>query len=208
MILGLIPALTSTVQAAPPPYDWPNTDQDCHIRTATAFTLPNGTVVTMSVFAPFCIFLHPGIADAYNLGWSHTLGTLDGLENGITQRRQVFDKYLDYAILASGSDSIGDLQFDFNLPSKANVSAIDIFVPPEFTFLGATPDESVWSDITNDYQFITVTPLDSYDMVAPGWTQVEVGAEGGWNMTEGIYHIRLMDLRAPQIASIYFFKIA
>jgi hypothetical protein len=212
MILGLLPALTNTVQAAPPPYTWPSTGQDCHIRTTVADAIPDadGTLhaVDANVFAPFCIFLHPGVEDAYNLGWSHTLGTLKGIENGITQRRQVFDKYLDYSILASGSDSVGDLQFDFNLPSQANVSAIDIFVPPEFTFLGATPDESVWSDITNDYGFITVGALDSYDMVAPGWTQVEVGSEGGWNMTEGIYHIRLLDLRAPEIAGLYFFKIA
>jgi hypothetical protein len=211
MILGLIPALTTNIvpaQAAPPPFLWPNTDQYCHLRSTTPFTLPSGYVLTGDISAPFCIFLHPGIADGYNLGWSHTLGTLSGVEGGITQRRQVFDKYLDYAILASGSDSIGDLQFDFNLPTRANVSAIDIFVMPEFKFLAPTLDESVWSDITNDYGYITVSTLNAYDKVAPGWTQVEVGAEGGWNITEGIYHIRLMDLAAPNLAGIAFFKIA
>ena len=212
MILGLIPALTTNI--VPVQAQYPANPDNCTLRHTATFTVapgpytPTGYDQGVSVYAPFCIFLHPGIADAYNEGWSHTLGTLDGLEGGITQRRQVFDKYLDYAILASGSDSIGDLQFDFNLPVKANVSAIDIFVPPEFTFLGPTPDESVWSDITNDYSFISVSTRNQYDMVAPNWNRVEVGAQGGWNITAGIYHIRLMDLRAPDVAALYFFKIA
>jgi len=202
MILGLLPALTTNIV---PVQAFPVNPDNCTLRT--------GNVMGISSYAPFCIFLHPGIADAYAPGWSHTLGTLKGIEGGITQRRQVFDKYLDYAILASGSDSVGDLQFDFNLPANSNVSAIDIYVPPEFKFLGATPDESVWSDITNDYGYITVTPTDQYDTVAPAdpvsgpWNLVEVGAEGGWNITAGIYHIRLMDLKAPQTAGLYFFKI-
>jgi hypothetical protein len=194
MILGLLPALTTNipiVQAA----DNENMRYPCQTSEA------------LRGYSPFCVFLHPGVADDYLGAWSHTLGTLKGLEDGITQRRQVFDKYLDYSILASGSDSVGDLQFDFTIPFVANVSAIDIYVPPEFTFLGATPDESVWSDITNDYQFITVSTLNSYDTIAPNWNRVEVGAEGGWNVTAGIYHIRLLDLRAPEIAGLYFFKI-
>ena len=206
MILGLIPALTTgivpvqAVAATAPP-------TTCNLRTTSAAS-PNGfDSFGLSLESPFCIFLHPGVADTYNPGWSHTLGTLAGVENGITQRRQVFEKYLDYSILASGSDSVGDLQFDFAIPAAHNVSAIDIYVPPEFTFLGATPDESVWSDITNDYGYITVSALDAYDRVAPSWNLVEVGAEGGWNVTAGIYHIRLLDLRAPEVAGLYFFKI-
>jgi hypothetical protein len=208
MILGLVPALTTNIvpvqaQAA-----------DCTLRHSPydASIDPFGLTYAES---PFCIFLHPGIADAYLTGWSHTLGTLKGVEAGAPQTQQVFDKYLDYSILASASDSIGDLQFDFNIPAAgldqrrpANVSAIDIFVPPEFVFKGATPDESVWSDITNDYAFITVSTLDQYDKVAPGWTLVEVGSGGDWNITSGIYHIRLMDLSAPTVAGLYFFKIA
>ncbi len=192
MILGLLPTLTANVsiaQAQPGQY------RKCEVNTAARG------------FSPFCVFLHPGVADEYLGGWSHTLGTLKGVEDGTTQRRQVFEKYLDYSILASGSDSIGDLQFDFTIPTVHNVSAINIYVPPEFTFLGATPDESVWSDITNDYQFISVSTLNQYDRIAPNWNLVEVGAEGGWNVTAGIYHIRLMDLKAPTTAGLYFFKI-
>jgi hypothetical protein len=197
MILGLIPVLTTNVPIAQAAEDLQ--ERECNVLATTRMG-----------FSPFCVFLHPGIADEYATGWSHTLGTLKGTEMGLTQRRQVFEKYLDYSIFASGSDSVGDLQFDFTIPVGAayyNVSAIDIYVPPEFTFLGATPDESVWSDITNDYGFITVSTLNSYDRIAPNWNVVEVGAEGGWNMTAGIYHIRLLDLRAPEIAGLYFFKI-
>jgi hypothetical protein len=229
MLLGLIPALyIAPVQAVTLNYNglpqntltFPNnaaTGASCNLRYYATMLLANplmgtGSLTQMSDYSPFCIFLHPGIADAYNSGWSHTLGTLYGvdvpLNQKLDQQRQVFDKYLDYAILASGSDSIGDLQFDFAMPTHANVSSIQIFVPPEFTFKGPTAQESVWSDITNDYQFITISTRSAYDMVAPGWTRVEVGQEGGWNMTEGIYHIRLMDLSAPTVAGLYFFKIA
>jgi hypothetical protein len=190
MVLGLIPALTTNVPLVQAQREYP-CSVDAQLRG----------------YSPFCVFLHPGVADDYLSGWSHTIGTLKGVEAGLTQRRQVFDKYLDYSILTSGSDSIGDLQFDFTIPTVHNVSAIDIYVPPEFTFLGPTPDESVWSDITNDYQFITVSTLNDYDPVAPSWNRVEVGAEGGWNITAGIYHIRLLDLRAPEVAGMYFFKI-
>ena len=207
MILGLIPTLTTLV---PVQAQAVNTQKqvNCNLRHYNdSFDNP--------LDSPFCIYLHPGVADGFNPGWSHTLGTLAGVED-LThsggQRRQVFEKYLDYAILASGSDSIGDLQFDFMIMPHggptSNVSAIDIFVPPEFQFKGATPDESVWSDITNDYQFISVSTRSAYDMVAPNWNRVEVGAQGGWDISPGIYHIRILDLRAPEIAGIYFFKIA
>jgi len=199
MILGLLPALTAgTAHASEILPLAPNL---CFPRTGETDTFG------LSLASPFCIFLHPGIADQYLPGWSHTLGTLAGAEQGAPQRAQVFDKYLDYSILASASDSIGDLQFDFSIV-KPNVSAIDLFIPPEFQFKGATPDESVWSDITNDYQFISVWTASQYDTVAPGWTVVEVGGEGDWNITTGIYHIRLMDLSAPTIAGLYFFKVA
>lgn len=213
MILGLIPTLTTGVLPAQAAITYGAPSTDCTLRHSPYSKAVDPLQIPWAE-SPFCIFLHPGISDTYLMGWSHTLGTLKGIEGGTPQAQQVFDKYLDYSILASSSDSIGDLQFDFNIipnpvtHKSANVSAIDIFVPPEFKFKGATPDESVWSDITNDYQFITVSTLDQYDKVAPLWTQVEVGGEGDWNITTGIYHVRLLDLSAPTVAGLYFFKIA
>ena len=200
MILGLIPALTTGILPVKAAETNLQVVSDCNTHYGYKDAFGN------SLFSPFCVFLHPGVADAYDTGWSHTLGTLGGFIAGEPQSRQVLDKYLDYSILASSSASVGDLQFDFNIKS-ANVSAIDIFVMPEFTFLGATPQESVWSDITNDYGFITVGTRSIYDAYAPGWTRVEVGQQGGWNMTAGIYHIRLMDIQAPSVAGVAFFKI-
>jgi hypothetical protein len=162
---------------------------------------------------PICVFLHPGIEDAYKPGWSHTLDTLWGTQDGTTQNRQVFDHYLDYSILASGSDSIGDLQFDIQVVA-AHIHRIEIFVPPEFTWLGPTKEESVWTDITNDYNYIYVSAQSSYSPDAPGWNRLRIGRDldYGWSnnaltIYSGIYHIRLFNLRAPETAGLYFFKI-
>jgi hypothetical protein len=172
--------------------------------------------------APFCVFLHPGVADPYKIGWSHTLGTVWGMPGGAAQTRQFMERYLDYAILASSSDSIGDLQFDIVIPTgmPTVVNWIDIFVPPEFKW---NPDltiaESIWTDITNDYQFIWGdfrNPRSIYDPIAPGYTRVRIGLSlgPGWGplggtmtIVPGTYHIRLFNLRAPSVAGLYHFKI-
>jgi hypothetical protein len=117
-----------------------------------------------------CVFLHPGVDDAWKQGpWSHTLDTLWNTQAtvGDEQREQVFDKYLDYAVLASASDSIGDFQLDLTL--VRNVSYVDIYVPPDFTWLGPSREESVWTDITNDYQYIWTSTRHPYDTIGPGW---------------------------------------
>jgi len=162
--------------------------------------------------------MHPGVADEYKPGWSHTLDTLwdnqtAGSAAAGAQQRQVFDKYLDYSILASSSDSVGDLQFDFAIPNLVgpvgsfNVSGIWIYVPPEFQFLAPTVRESVWTDFTNDNQFLAWRVEDQYDPVAPLWTRIAIGSDGGWNVTAGNYHVRLFNLRAPSTAGLYHFKI-
>jgi hypothetical protein len=183
---------------------------------------PNVSCTVNSLFtSPFCVYLHPGVNDTYKYGWSHTLDTLWGTQGTgptpgqpltNTQTRQVFDSYLDYAILASSSDSIGDLQFDFTIPAGAgNVSRIDIFVPPEFVWLAPTRTEAVWTDITNDYRFISVGTMSEYDAIAPSWTRIRIGQDGltggRMNITTGTWHVRLFDLKAPSIAGLYHFKI-
>ena len=178
---------------------------------------------------PMCVFLHPGLADASKPGFSHTLDTIWGTQDGSTQSRQVFDNYLDYAILASATgttSSVGDLQFDITVLDT--ISAIDLYVPPEFKFTAPTVEESVWTDLTNDYAFIQILHPTTYDPVAPGWTRILIGIEEYWGSgptpasqlgavinpkidpTSGEivpYHIRLFSVAAPDIAGLYHFKI-
>jgi hypothetical protein len=193
MILGLFTTLTPQVQAQLP------------------------TPCSPSAIVPFCVFLHPGIVDEYKTAWSHTLDTLwDTQATGASdtaQRRQIFDKYLNYAILASGSDSIGDLQFDIRVADNAyKIYGIVIYVPPEFQWLTSPNVQAVWTDITNDYSYISTSVRSSYDSYAPGWTRVTIGLSGLTSKQKlvidaGTYHIRLMNIKAPQDAGLYFFKI-
>jgi hypothetical protein len=164
------------------------------------------------------VFLHPGVRDPYKPGWSHTLDTVWGTVGGDAQQREFLDHYLDYAILTSASDSLGDLQFDVTV-LPPGINWIDIFVPPEFQWRGATIAESIWTDITNDYQFIWGdfrNPRSAYDQIAPGWTRVRIGLSlgpglgalgGTMTIPAGNYHIRLFNLAAPTVAGLYHFKI-
>jgi hypothetical protein len=191
MILGLLPSvLPSLIPTA-----------NAQKRSCNNGTSPLG-----------CVFLHPGIEDGFNLDWSHTLGTLWNTTAAIHdqgQKQQVFDKYLDYAILGSSSDSVGDLQFDFVIVGTVN--AIRIWVPPEFQWLAPTKYESVWTDITNDYEYVYIATATSYDSVAPGWTSVTIGLDNGnddgLTIGAGEYHVRFFNLRAPEAAGLYHFKI-
>ena len=210
MIAGLLPALIPVANAQ---------QHELQFHYCTAADL------TTHFPAPFCVFLHPGVNDTYRHGWSHTLGTLwgsdypgytgvPGTPDNNAQTREVFDKYLDYAILASASDSIGDVQFDFDIPITTpvtNVTNIDIFVPPEFTFTAPTKVESIWTDITQDQAYISVSTRSAYDPIAPGWTRVRIGQDnalgGRLVVSTGIWHVRLFHLKAPSTAGLYHFKI-
>jgi hypothetical protein len=83
-----------------------------------------------------------------------------------------------------------------------NITEIRIYVPPEFTFTAPTAQESIWTDITNDYSYISVGTRNEYDTIAPHWTRIVIGNEGytGYNnliIQPGVYHIRLFGVRAP-----------
>lgn len=193
MIIGLFPALTWTPQA--------HAQEECDA---------NGS--------PMCVFLNPGIADDFKIGWSHTLDTLWGTQDGAlfpppgspennAQTRQLFDNYLDYAILAK---STGDIQLDLNIVET--IGGVRLYIPPEFTFLAPTIEESVWTDITNDYSFSAqVSTRWAYDTIAPGWTRISFGPDYyGTNtlvVEPGLYHIRLFNLQAPSVAGLYHIKI-
>jgi len=175
-----------------------------------------------TVNVPVRVFLRPGVRDEYKPGWSHTLDTLRGTQGGVSQLRQIIDRYPDYAILASTSDSIGDFQFDFQV--LAPISDIRIYVPSNFTFAHAssgygeatTSDKiySVWTDITNDYSYISVRVLGVDDPIAPDWQLVEIGrlpVPGSllpsFLIVPGLYHVRLFQMRAPFAGGLYHFKI-
>jgi hypothetical protein len=174
------------------------------------------------------VFLRPGVRDEFKSGvdmaWSHTLDTLRGTQGGEAQRDQILKRYLDYAVLASSVDSIGDLQFDFWIVQP--VSDIRIYMPSNFTFAynsagygdATTSDKvySVWTDITNDYSYISVSTLDNEDPIAPGWELIEIGRTPppsseipipSFEIVPGLYHVRLFQIRAPFTAGLYHFKI-
>jgi len=215
MILSILPALAVADGNYPHSSRVPNptvraaaTERDCDL-----FQSENDYNSAPLPPPPLCIFMHPGVVDEYKNGWSHTLDTLWGMQSGQTvpgqmdtnaQTRQVFDKYLDYAIMASSSDSIGDIQFDVSVVTP--IDNLQIFVPPEFKFLAKTAYESVWTDITNDYRYISIGTRNEYDSIAPHWTRISIGGSS-MQIQSGVYHVRLFNLRAPDVVGLYHFKI-
>jgi hypothetical protein len=174
------------------------------------------------------IFLRPGVRDEFkssvDVAWSHTLDTLRGTQGGEAQRDQIISRYQDYAILASSSEgsSVGDLQFDFWIVEP--ITDIRIYMPSNFTFAftstgqgeATTSDKiySVWTDITNDYSYISVGTVDNEDPIAPGWELIEIGRIitstqplPSFQILPGLYHVRLFQIRAPPTAGLYHFKI-
>jgi len=172
------------------------------------------------------VFLRPGVRDEFKSGhsvaWSHTLDTLRGTQAGQAQRQQIVDRYLDYAILASMSDSLGDFQFD--IWTHVGTSDIRIYLPSNFTFAyvssgygdATTADKiySIWTDITDDYSFISVATLGNDDPIAPGWNRIEIGRIPtvtspipSFTITPDLHHVRLFHVRAPFTAGLYHFKI-
>jgi hypothetical protein len=200
------------------------------IPTATAGAgLKPGTVGCTPVgIAPFCLFLHPGVADPYKPGYSQTLDTIWGTQAGPpnngaataannAQTHEFFEHYLDYAILASSSDSIGDFQLD--LVVLAPINDLRIYVPGEtpggngdgFRWLAPSVQESIWTDITNDYEFITTSHRSAYDAISPYSMRVDIGFDD-WSahsltIMPGVYHIRFFDIAAPKVAGLYHFKV-
>jgi len=131
---------------------------------------PEGELWECHTTCGICVFLRPGMGDSYKKGWSHTLDTLWGTNgpgnhpgtwDGNSQTRQIFNEYLDYAILAG---SIGDLEFD------VLGGSINPVIPPEFGWLASTR-QVAWTDM------------------------------------HGVYHVRFFNLRAPDVAGLYIFKI-
>jgi len=172
------------------------------------------------------IFLRPGVRDEFkstvDMAWSHTLDTLRGTQGGDAQRNQIINRHQDYAILSSTYDSIGDFQFDFWIVEP--ISHIRIYLPSNFTFAYSSSGYgeptnldkvySVWTDITNDYSYISVHTLAEDDPIAPGWDNIEIGRIPtpssplpSFQILPGLYHIRLFQIAAPFTAGLFHFKI-
>jgi hypothetical protein len=104
------------------------------------------------------------------------------------------------AIILQGT--FGDLVFNVTIQTKKRTLAL--YIPSEF---GLKQDTTyVWSSITNDYRYISVSRLSERDPVAPSWFRVTVsnGSSGIW---PGSHIVRLFNVTAPSIVGRYFFKI-
>jgi hypothetical protein len=179
----------------------------------SAFNVISFQVPKASAQYELNVFMQPGVADPYNPGFSLTLGTLRTNPDYIVATQNAF------SILA---DSVGDLQFTFTVNTA--VGYIRIWVPPEFTFTNTNNARfSVWTDITNDYGYISVSTRPTLDSIAPNWTRITIGRHdasypGYWAAASamyttsviqpGTYHVRLLGLKAPSILGLYHFKIA
>jgi hypothetical protein len=165
------------------------------------------------------VFLQPGVPDPNNPGFSLTLGTLRSNPDLIASDVASQGSENNFAILAG---STGDLMFTIDVLG-APVGYIRIYLPPDFTFTKPTK-YSIWTDITNDYGFITTSTRSRYDPLAPNWLRVTIGRHdaswpsGYWapgspmyttlTIQPGVYHIRFLGLTAPNTVGIYHFKVA
>ncbi|MEM2530279.1 MAG: hypothetical protein QXL32_04055 [Candidatus Bathyarchaeia archaeon] len=97
-------------------------------------------------------------------------------------------------------ETVGDLLFSVTVEGRRR--NIAIYIPPEFGVKGL---DHVWTDITNDYRFISLSRLSDRDPIAPGWRRVLVSSERG--IPPGSHFIRIFNVTAPSIVGRYFFKI-
>ncbi|MEM2841576.1 MAG: hypothetical protein QXN62_08480, partial [Candidatus Bathyarchaeia archaeon] len=109
---------------------------------------------------------------------------------------------LEYPKAIVLQETFGDLIFNVTVQTRKRTIAV--YVPPEF---GLKQDTTyVWTSVTNDYRFISISRLSERDPVAPSWFRVTVsnGSSGIW---PGSHIVRLFNVTAPSIVGRYFFKI-
>ncbi|MEM3522067.1 MAG: hypothetical protein QW589_05730 [Candidatus Bathyarchaeia archaeon] len=122
-------------------------------------------------------------------GYNHYLGTTDA---------QVQLEYPRAYIL---QDTKGDLLFNVTLTSQKRM--ISIYIPFEFKLEMST--SYVWTSITNDYRYISLTRVSDRDPIAPNWYRINVS--NGSLINPGSHYIRVFNVTAPSIAGLYFFKV-
>ncbi|MEM3429855.1 MAG: hypothetical protein QXI59_05780 [Candidatus Bathyarchaeia archaeon] len=109
---------------------------------------------------------------------------------------------LEYPKAIVLQETFGDLVFNITVQTRKRTIAV--YVPPEF---GLKQDTTyVWTSVTNDYRFISISRLSERDPVAPSWFRVTVsnGSSGIW---PGSHIVRLFNVTAPSTVGRYFFKI-
>lgn len=109
---------------------------------------------------------------------------------------------LEYPKAIVLQQTIGDLLF--NVTTESLKREIAIYIPYEFEL--ETSRINIWSSITNDYRFISLSTLSDRDPIAPLWFRVTV-KNGTSNIYPGSHFIRLFNITAPGIVGRYFFKI-
>ncbi|MEM3865863.1 MAG: hypothetical protein QXL69_00485 [Candidatus Bathyarchaeia archaeon] len=97
--------------------------------------------------------------------------------------------------------TIGDLLFNITTSSKKRT--IVLYIPPEFKVSGLN---HIWTSITNDYRYISLSTLSDRDPIAPKWQRILV-SNGTSNINSGSHIIRIFNVTAPNIVGRYFFKI-
>jgi hypothetical protein len=165
--------------------------------------------------------------------WERASGSLEPSVPGlpgylnpwVQMRRNAYSPHA--AILASsiypdGSIAIeirGDLIFGLNwsgpISSSMNYTSWTIYIPPEFEPpIGWEYGDAsnIITSITNDYYLISVRKADERDPFGPKWWIVHILSEDGFPIRFGPdgdhwYYVRVNDMRAPEIAGRYFFKM-
>lgn len=99
-------------------------------------------------------------------------------------------------------ETLGDLLF--NVTTYARRRTIAVYIPPEFK---VSQDLTyVWTSVTNDYRYISLSTLSNRDPIAPNWQRILV-SNGTGGITSGSHFIRVFNVTAPSIVGQYFFKI-
>ena len=108
---------------------------------------------------------------------------------------------LDYPKSAILQGATGDISLNITLTSKRH--SIAIYVPPEFTFPQRNTT-NIWTSITNDYNQVRITKLDSRDSIAPSWSRIGISNK---TIPAGSYVVRILSVGAPDVCGRYFFKV-
>jgi len=122
-------------------------------------------------------------------GYNHYLETRE------TQVKVEFSR----AIVLQGT--VGDLLFNVTVDAKKR--NIAIYIPPEFGVRGLA---YVWTSVTNDYRFISLSTLSDRDPIAPGSRRILV-SNGTGGIGQGSHFIRIFNVTAPSVVGRYFFKV-
>ncbi len=111
----------------------------------------------------------------------------------------------DYPNSTIITNTVGDLLFNITLNGPRR--SISIYIPPEFEGLTSGNTTNVWTSITNDYKFVSVSKLPVTDPIGPDWWKITVSTSSSSGIPAGWHLVKIFNLKAPSIAGRYFFKI-